>query len=74
VGYKRNNDLPIESTIISSFRNAYKVQILTYRYFTTPQELLDEIIKRYKFEPPRGAAVEVSMYYNKWRGPIQLRY
>ena len=48
--------------------------ILTYAYFTTPSELLDELIKRFKFEPPHDSTIEVISYYEKWRGPVRLRY
>ena len=47
--------------------------ILTYQYFTTAEQLFEELIKRFRFHPPPQASVEVIMYYNKWRGPVRLR-
>ena len=49
--------------------------MLTFRSFTTPNELLDLLIQRYNIEPPSGASEDEKANFNeKILKVVRLRF
>lgn len=49
--------------------------MLTFRSFTTPNELLDLLIQRYNLEPPSGATEEeITNWSNQVLKVVRLRF
>jgi hypothetical protein len=47
--------------------------LITFRYFTTPADLLDRLAARYAYELPDSLAADERETALKWKGPVQLR-
>jgi son of sevenless-like protein len=47
--------------------------LITFRYFTTGEDLLARLVARYAYELPDSLAAEARETALKWKGPVQIR-